>query len=158
MARRSSSTSPTDARAAVKLPYASIAFPISGIDTVRLYRVYLRKRALISTYTRSSARRFEPGQPSCAHDPNDTRYATLRRPSHHDMHAQNANPDAFVPRTASCWAIDLVAATDSISDAHRTALHALRISYMQAHVIRSPGCLRIPRRLIIHVVFRSPVP
>jgi hypothetical protein len=51
---------------------------------------------------------------AAAHDPNDTRHATLRPPSHHDMHAQYVNPGALVPRTARILAaIDLVAATES---------------------------------------------
>lgn len=59
---------------------------------------------------------------AAAHDPNDTRHATLRPPSHHNMHAQDANPAALAPRTASYYTIDLVAATESILYADRTPL------------------------------------
>jgi hypothetical protein len=78
---------------------------------------------------------------AAAHDPNDTRHATLRPPSHHDMHAQYVNPGALVPRTARILGhFDLVAATESHLLRRQNTPHALRISYMQAHVITVPGC------------------
>jgi hypothetical protein len=91
---------------------------------------------------------------AAAHDPNDTRHATLRPPSHHDMHAQYVNPGALVPRTARF----LVPSTswqppNPIFYADRTPLHALRISYTQAHVISPRLSCASRERLTVHVVF-----
>ena len=77
---------------------------------------------------------------AAAHDPNDTRHATLRPPSHHDMHAQYVNPGALVPRTARILA-DRPRGSHRIPSSTPTEhlVHALRISYMQTHVITVPG-------------------
>lgn len=93
---------------------------------------------------------------AAAHDPNDTRHATLRPPSHHGMHAQYVNPGAFVPRTAILLGPSISwQPPNPIFHADRTErrLHALRILYMQAHVIKLRFVWRIPPRLTIHVVF-----
>jgi len=104
MARRSSSTSPTHARAAVKLPHAVVDLPLWKVDTLHCYCVYFRKQLTAPRVdqdlnTRSICKTLQGGPAhmylAAAHDPNDTRHATLRPPSHHHMHAQDGKPGCF---------------------------------------------------------------
>jgi hypothetical protein len=60
---------------------------------------------------------------AAAHDPNDTRHATLRPPSHHHMHAQDGKPGCFrspYRHRILLGTSNLVAATGSIFYADRT--------------------------------------
>jgi hypothetical protein len=59
----------------------------------------------------------------------------MRRPSHHDMHAQNANPGALFPVPHPSGHRPRGSHRSTVFYAQRTPHHALRISYMQAHVI-----------------------